>query len=172
MKYSLPVAVALLSLISHHANADPQTERIRKGAEENSAALAAGDYDRVVDFTYPKVVEMIGGRKKMIEILRRLAEDMKSHGTAILGADVSEPKEVVASGSKRFAIIPTVVRMKVPEGTLRSKGFLLGISADEGKTWTFIDGAGITKEKLALVLPEFPPQLTLPSREPPVLEPK
>ena len=35
----------------------------------------------------------------------------------------------------------------------------------------FIDGAGL-KEKLAQVLPEFPPQLLLPPREQPVLEPK
>jgi hypothetical protein len=108
----------------------------------------------------------------MIELLRRGTEDMKSHGSAILGAEVAEPKEVIASGERRFAIVPMTVRVKVPEGTLRSKGFLLAISIDEGKTWTFIDGAGLTKEKLAQLFPDIPSQLTLPSKEPPVLEPK
>jgi hypothetical protein len=121
---------------------------------------------------------MIGGRDKMIETLRNGTEDMKARGNAILGAEVSEPKEVVPRGDKQFAIVPTTTRMRVPEGTLRFKGFLIAISEDRGKTWTFIDGAGLVrepgkeKEKLAQVLPDFPPQLSLPAPEQPVLEPK
>jgi hypothetical protein len=66
----------------------------------------------------------------------------------------------------------------VPNGILRSKGFLIAISEDRGKTWTFIDGAGLVsepgreREKLAQILPDFPAQLALPPREQPALEPK
>ena len=70
MKTFLPLAVALFALSTELVNADSQTERIRKAAQEKSAALAAGNYGRVVDSTYPKLVEMIGGRDKMIETLR------------------------------------------------------------------------------------------------------
>jgi len=114
----------------------------------------------------------------MIETLRRGSEDMKAHGTAILGVEVSEPKEVVTAGEKQFAIVPMIVRIQLPDGTLRSKGFLIAVSEDHGKTWTFIDGGGIIKEpgkereKLAQVIPDFPTQLSLPAREQPMLEPK
>lgn len=172
MKYTLLVAVVLLFLIGQHTYADPETERIRKGAEENSAALAAGNYERVVDLTYPKVVELVGGREKMLELLRRGTEDMKSRGAAILGADISEPKDVATSGTMRFAIVPMNAKVKVPEGILRSKSFLLAVSSDEGKTWTFIDGGGLTQEKLAQLFPDFPSELSLPAREQPVLAPK
>lgn len=172
MKRYLSGVLVLSCLIAQNASADSQTERIRQAAKENSTALTTRNYDRLVELTFPKVVEMIGGRDKMIELLQRGTEDMKSHGSAILGADVAEPKEVITSGDKRFAIVPMTVRVQVPEGTLRSKGFLLAISTDEGKTWTFIDGAGLTKEKLAQLFPDFPSQMFLPSREPPVLEPK
>jgi hypothetical protein len=178
MTYRTSVTLIAIAACAQLVNADPQTERIRKLAAENSGALSSGNYTRLVELTYPKVVQMVGGRDKMIETLRRGSEDMKAHGSAILGAEVSEPKEVVTSGEKQFAIVPMIVRVQVPDGTLRSKGFLIAVSEDRGKTWTFIDGAGIIKEpgkereKLAQVLPDFPAQLALPAREPPELEPK
>src|SRR5437762_12286800 len=130
MTHRISLAVAAIAVCAQFANADPQTERIRNLAAENSAALTAENYPRLVELTYPKVVEMIGGRDKMIETLRKGTEDMKAHGNAILGAEVSEPKEVVPRGDKQFAIVPMITRMQVPEGTLHFKGFLIAISED------------------------------------------
>jgi len=172
MKHQLSVVCAFFCLVAYNAAADPQTERIRQAAKENSTAFATANYDRLVDLTYPKVVELLGGREKMIELLRRGAEDMKSHGSSILGADIAEPKEVITAGDKRFAIVPMIVHVKVPEGTLRTNGFLLAVSTDQGKAWTFIDGAGLTREKLTQVFPDFPSEVSLPAPERPVLEPK
>jgi hypothetical protein len=167
---------------------DPQTvqslsgnahaEQIHKLAVENSVALTSGDYVHVVDLTYPKVVEKIGGRDKMIEMLRRSNEDLKAQGSAILGAEVGEPKEVVMVGDREYAIVPMIVRVQVPQGRLRMNGYLVAISENRGKTWTFIDGAGLhnapagEREALEEILPSFPAQLSLPLWEPPVLEPK
>ena len=106
MKHQLSVVCAFFCLVAYNAAADPQTERIRQAAKENSTAFTTANYDRLVDLTYPKVVELLGGREKMIELLRRGAEDMKSHGSSILGADIAEPKEVITAGDKRFAIVP------------------------------------------------------------------
>ena len=146
MKTFLPLAVALFALSTELVNADSQTERIRKAAQEKSAALAAGNYGRVVDSTYPKLVEMIGGRDKIIETLRHGAEEMKAHGSAIIDADIREPEKVVTAGDKQFAIVPARVSVKqVPLGAPQmqsighAKGFLIAISADDGNMWTFID---------------------------------
>ena len=76
MTHRISLAVAAIAVCAQFANADPQTERIRNLAAENSAALTAENYPRLVELTYPKVVEMIGGRDKMIETLRRGSEDM------------------------------------------------------------------------------------------------
>jgi hypothetical protein len=178
MTYRTSLKLLAVAVCAQLASADSQTQRIRILAAENSAALTSGNYARLVDLTYPKLVEMIGGRDKMIEMLRSGTEDMKAHGSAILGAEVSEPKEVVTAGDKQFAIVPITVRVQVPDGTVRSNSFLVAISEDRGKTWTFIDGAGLHKtsggerESLAQILPAFPAQLSLPPWEPPVVESK
>lgn len=178
MMRSLLIVFVAIVLSTQLVRGDAQTEQIVKLAEENSVALISGNYAHLVDLTYPKVVELIGGRDKMIEALRRSSEDMKARGSKILGAEVSEPKEVVTAGEKQFAVVPMKVRVQVPTGALRSKEFLIAVSEDRGKTWTFVDSAGLVsepgkeREKLAQILPDFPSQLKLPSREEPVWEPR
>jgi hypothetical protein len=53
MKYHLLAVFTLSCLIAQNATADPQTERIRQAAQENGTALTTGDYDRLLDFTFP-----------------------------------------------------------------------------------------------------------------------
>ena len=178
MRYRTSLLLIAIAASCQVASGDPQTEQIRKFAAEDSAALTSGNYARLVDLTYPKLVEIIGGRDKMIETLRRGTEDLKAQGSAILGAEVSEPKKVVTVGNSQFAIVPMIVRVKVSQGILRSNGYLIAVSENRGKTWTFIDGAGLHKaqagerEALERILPGFPAELSLPLWEPPVLEPK
>jgi hypothetical protein len=111
MTYRTLVSLVAITVCAQLASADPQTQRIRTIAAENSAALTSGNYARLVDLTYPKLVEMIGGRDKMIEVLRSGTEDMKAHGSAILGAEVAEPPEIVTAGDKQFAIVREIVRV-------------------------------------------------------------
>jgi TPR repeat protein len=152
--------------------------RIRALAAESCAALTSGHYARVADFTYPKVVEMMGGRDKMIETTRQIVEDMKDRGVTIVSIEVSEPERVVTANDKLFAVVPQVVRMQGAKKTARSNGFLIAVSEDAGKNWSFIDGdalhekPGQERETLAQILPDFPALLSLPKWEPPVFEPK
>jgi hypothetical protein len=77
-------------------------KRIRKLAEEYDAALVVGNYARVVDLMYPTLVEIVGSRRKMIDILREdFSEDRKAEGHSILRIEVSEPKQVVMSAEKQ-----------------------------------------------------------------------
>jgi hypothetical protein len=49
-------------------------------------------------------------------------------------------------------------------------GSLLGISADRGKTWTFVDGSGIGNDETMKkrLLPNLPKELELPKTGKPV----
>lgn len=174
----IALGVIALACLVQTAAADPQTRQIRRLAVESNDALVSGNYSRVVELTYSKVVQMVGGRAKMIEMLQRDAEQMKASGSAILGAEMGEPGDVVDAGHKRFSIVPMTVRVRVPQGTLWTKSFLVAVSENDGTTWQFLDGAGLvkdpakTKERLMQVLPDFPATLALPARDVPQLEPR
>jgi hypothetical protein len=95
-----------------------------------------------------------------------------ARGDTIPIIEVSEPKEIITAGNRQFAIVPMTTRVKIPEGTVHLKGFLIAISSNSGNSWTFIDGTYLTKERLAQLLPDFPVQLSLLPSEQAVFEPK
>jgi hypothetical protein len=149
-----------------------QAKRIRKLAEEYFAAFDVGNYARAVDLMYPTLVKIAGGRSKMIEMLREImrgtGEDMKADASMILATQqVNEPKQIVTVGENQFAILLLTARVDAPGATLQIKSFIIAISSDHGRSWTFIDGAVIagaklTRQDLTKVVPGFPAQLSLP----------
>lgn len=141
-------------------------------AEETARAVVAGDFKRLVELTYPKIIEMVGGAEKMVAALEKDAAEAKDEGVNFVSYTVGEPGEAVRGGSQLFVVVPTELRMKTPEGVWASKSYLVGISDDGGGTWTFIDGAFLDEANLKLVIPAAAGKLTLPKLAGPALEKK
>jgi hypothetical protein len=71
-KICLAVSLILLSSIScarvkreEIKAGEINVEEIKAKAEEAQTALASGDYQKLVDLTYPVLVKQMGGRAKM-----------------------------------------------------------------------------------------------------------
>ncbi len=61
----------LLVLCGITARADDEAKSaVKKKAQEVGESVIKGDYSKVVDLTYPKLVELMGGRDKMIDSMR------------------------------------------------------------------------------------------------------
>jgi TPR repeat protein len=152
--------------------------RIRAFADEANAALVSENYARVVDFTYPKAVELMGGRDEAIARLREIIDDLKDRHASITKIEVQEPDRVVASKDRLFAVVPQTIRMESAKKTVRTSSFLIAVSETAGQHWHFIDCAKLSqnpdtaREILTKIVPDFPARLALPKFEPPVAEPK
>jgi hypothetical protein len=170
------VLVLLLSFTAHaladesRKAKDIDAEAIRHQADLMGKAMLTEDFKTLTDFTFPKLVEILGGPDRMIERLKAGMEQMKKSGYAFKSYDVQVPKQIVDSGSDIIAIVPQIIVMTVPTGTLTQKGYLIAVSSDQGGHWTFLDSAAVDDEKLKVLLPKFPPELKLPPREKPVIE--
>lgn len=142
---------------------EPRSAVAKKQAREIGEAIKAEDYAKIIDLTYPKVIEIMGGREKMIDALKDGMRELKEKGFRFRSLEVSEPGEVLSEGKNTFVVVPTTTEMTAPGGKIVVKSYLLGISPDGGKAWTFVDGNGIgTPEKRAKILPKLPEQLKLP----------
>jgi hypothetical protein len=150
--------------------AEEKPEQVAKRqADEVAQATIKGDFKKLAELTYPKVIEMIGGRERMIEKMEEWQKDMKAKGYAFRSAKVEDALPLVAGGLEVFTVVPFTLEMKAPTGKATMKSFLLGISADKGKTWTFVDGSGISNREMAKkLLPNLPATLQLPKKEKPV----
>lgn len=150
---------------------DKAEQTAKSKANEVAQATLKGDWNKVLDSTYPEIVKQAGGREKMLDLMKRTTEQMKTKGFAFRSAKIGDTAQVVAVGDKRFAVVPLSLVMKVPRGTVAVKSFLLGISADKGKTWTFINGDKAHDEAVKKMLPDLPASLKLPEKEKPVFMP-
>src|ERR1700722_15964819 len=125
------------------AGADELSKAIVKNqAQEMADATIAGDYAKLIDHTYPPAVEAQGGRKEAVQSAEATMKLMNDKGFTITKYEVGEPGNFYSEGGNTFVVIPSTMEMKFPAGKAIQKPYLLGISSDAGKTWSFIDCSG------------------------------
>jgi len=136
----------------------------RAQAEESGRAFMAGDFGKLLDYTYPRVVELGGGRERLLAHLRTEAEAMRADGFEFVAYEAGEAGEPLAlSGEKLTAVlVPVLLKLKAGGRVFSQQSYLVGVSADGGRRWTFISGSGLDAERLKLVLPEAGGRLKLP----------
>ena len=160
----LILACLALGLVCAEVRAEgPSKDAVKKLAIEMKDGTLAGDYAVVIDHTYPTIVKEMGGREKAIEQVKSIMESMKNQGFEITRYNVGEPGEFKTEGVNTFVVVPTSLEMKFAAGRVIQKSYLLGVSPDGGKAWTFLDGAGARdKATWARVVPKLPEGFKLP----------
>ena len=161
--------LALLCLTARAAGKGDVKQRVKAKVEEINRALIKEDFSRVADLTYKGVVKLAGGRDKMIAIMKTGMKEMKSKGYAIRSVKVGNPSDPVSEGGESYVVVPIQLEMKAPGGKIHQKGFVIGVSRDKGKTWTFVNG-DLGKQKVKQILPNLPDKLKLPKKQKPEFE--
>jgi hypothetical protein len=164
------IILALLCLVMLvPAKADePDRTAVKKLAKELGEATLKGDHAKVIDCTHDGIVKELGGRAKAIQTTNTIMRTLRSQGITFKTFEAGDPGEFHTEGANTFVLVPTRVEMTIPDGRMIAKSYLLGISADGGKTWKFADGAGLAqKEQRDKVLPKLPDTLKLPEKQEP-----
>jgi hypothetical protein len=140
---------------------------VRAKVEEINNALIKEDFGKIADLTHPKIVKLMGGRDKMISVMKDSTAKMKANGYVIRSVKVGAPSDLVSGGGDSYVVVPFQLEMKVPRGKVTQKSFVIGVSSDRRKTWKFINGS-VDRKLIKKVLPELPEKLKLPEKEKPV----
>lgn len=140
-------------------------------ANQLNDAVLSGDYEKAADLTYPKLVQLIGGRARYLEVLKNGMSEMQSGGFQLISTVAGDAKDVIEIGADVYAIVPTTLKIKVREGTLVGESAMIGVSKDRGEHWTFVDvGNGLDNQRLKILFPAVANRLKLPEQKPPVLQ--
>ncbi len=137
-------------------------------AQEVNDAFRRRDFVRMVDLTYPKVIESAGGRDKMIASLAKGMKEMESEGVSVLSSTAGAPTQIVHVSEWIYAVVPTTLKVKAKDGIFQTESSMIGISADQGANWTFIDAGGKDHAQLLSFLPAPANTLKLPAEKEPV----
>ena len=99
----------------------------------------------------------------MIAFLTANIQGGKLKGVTIHSVKIDLPTEFVTVDSELFTVLPKVQEMAAPAtGKFEHKSFLIGVSTNSGKSWSFIEGTSNDRASIKKVLPNFPQELELP----------
>jgi hypothetical protein len=141
---------------------------LKAQAEEMGRASLRQDHQRMADLTHPALVRQAGGRSKYIQMLDSTAKEIKSQGFGLAGIHFEAPSALVESAGNVYAVIPYKMDMTGPGGAQgTTPGYFIGVSADGGRSWKFVDGAGADGDRgnVKQMLPGFPDELALPPKQ-------
>ncbi|MEO8515931.1 MAG: hypothetical protein ABI426_04260 [Flavobacterium sp.] len=161
--FFISFSITSYSQTSNANNSALQIE-IKKQANEMGDAFIKGDYKSFVKFTYPKLIQLMGGESKMIATLTKTINDTKSQGVSFLGVTFDNPTKIIKVKNELQCTIVQHLAAHVPNGNTTSSSTLIGISLDNGKKWYFIDSTNKTNAQMKQLLPNLSPEIILPKK--------
>jgi len=92
--------------------------------------------------------------------LARVFDTMRRTGVRYTYFETSVPQELFSDGVRLYAFVPygRTVEDTNERRVSQTRSFLIALSADAGKTWTFVDGEGLTPDKIRYIVPSYADQ--------------
>ncbi|WP_114749577.1 hypothetical protein [Pleomorphovibrio marinus] len=145
-------------------------EEIKVAAQIYAYALKHHDQDVLLDFTYPALVEKAGGRPAMKRILQGIQQTQLEKGQVFQGLELRFPINHVKVKEEIHALVPVVIKSKVPGGILISETTLIAVATDQRSNWYFIETTSLDERNVQKVVPTWDNSLMLPPKKAPIFK--
>ena len=154
------------SSISFAQSTEELKESALRDAKIASQATLKMDFEKVLDYTYPSILELMGGKEKAIELLNSTFNTMKESGFVFEKSDILEVSDVVFEDDQYRCYIEGFNQMIMSGKRMKSKSYLFGIYNSEAKFWYFMEAKQLKNEAMMnLVFPNFKTSLEIPDDE-------
>jgi hypothetical protein len=136
---------------------------IKSLASRFAKASFNSDHKTVIDLTYPGLVAYSGGRDTMQKLITERIASLKKQGVISFDGSVGSPGPLYKAGNQLHCLIPETIIMKMFNGRYVTRSYLLGVSTDSGKSWTFMDVGNMPQTVLHTLLPDYNDDLVIPT---------
>lgn len=137
---------------------------VKGNVQKMMDATCTGDYNTVLDMTYPKVLELMGGKEAALKEIEAAMKAIKGQGITFKVKEVSTP--TVMKGAKdHYSVTPYSLLMTVPGKKITLISAVVGISTDEGKSWKYINLDDKGEKGVRDMLPQLPAEMKIPKQE-------
>ncbi len=163
MKELLIIVVFLLVGVNAYAQND-HSENIKRDGNKMINFMIEKDYESLSRFTYPVIVEWMGGKERMINLISKEMQRIEDQGVVFLELSLGEPEKLYTAGKEIHCLVPQKVILENNDGKIISSSHLLAVSVDLGENWYFVDTAQLTSENVTVLFPKFNSDLKIPAK--------
>jgi hypothetical protein len=151
----ISLTIWILNLPSGFGQGTAAAQHLKEQAAKMGTALLSKDLKTFGKYINPHILELMGGQENMEKGLNLSLDNMKQQQISFKSINFGEPSAFVKSGNELQCTIPQNTEISTPKGITKSKSTLIAISADEGKTWTFVDTSNKDINTLRKILPNL-----------------
>ena len=155
-------AVLFLSLIFNTAWAQ-DTVFLKKQARRFAIATFNGDHQTIIALTYPELVKLSGGPEQMQKLITEKIESLKKQGVMKFDGSIGSPSPFYKAGDQIHCLLPETLVLKTFNGRYVGRSYLLAVTKDKGKNWTFLDVGNMPADVLHRLLPTYNDELIIPA---------
>ena len=161
------LALFLLPLALGAADLRPT---IKLEAARCAAAWQREDYNGILTYQPPRIIQLAGGRAALVHDLKEQFASARAYGAESLEAIPGAPSSPRQIGRWLTSLLPVKAVLHGPHLDLTQETHVLALSADQGKHWYFVLLHEVTPAELKAWFPEFAGQFALPTDPAPQLE--
>ena len=143
------------------------SENIKRDGNQMIASMLEKDYEGLSKFTYPVIIECMGGKEKMINLITEEMQKVENQGLVFIELSIGEPEKEYEAGEEIHCLVPQKVILENKDGKIISSSHLLAVSSDLGENWYFVDTAQLTSENVTVLFPRFNSNLKIPVKSQP-----
>ena len=137
--------------------------RAQQDVQALTEALYRGDADTVVRFTHPKVLELQGGPDAARQAIEKAMAGIRANKMSVESMTFPEPPACVASGGRRFVLVPTLSIITIGSERVESLNYQFGVLDPGASGFTYIEGSRVNARTVQLLFPGFPKTVTFPA---------
>jgi hypothetical protein len=142
---------------------DPPTgDRVQADVQALTEAVYAGEVDRIIDYTHPTVLELLGGSATARQSVERVAVGMRKLGMKLESMSFPAAPTCVSGGGRRFAIVPTLNLVTAGPQRFESLNFQLGVLEPGATAWKYVEGSRVNNQNVRVLFPGFPEGVEFP----------
>lgn len=132
-------------------------------AKEYGEAFVRDDVERLVQLTYPRYIESIGGSQRLTTMARATRKQMEQYGMQLISWAPTEVTQLLEESDSLYAVVPMAMRRKGRGYVFEDYDCLIAASTDRGEHWTFVSSNCVN---LKDAFPQVANKLTLCSEKP------
>ncbi|MEY4876602.1 MAG: hypothetical protein RL708_1751 [Bacteroidota bacterium] len=137
------------------------SNQIKLAANQTLTKLKSKNYVAYAESMYPKLLDFLGGKEKVIAFIENYFGELEKKGTVLNSFTVDNPSKLLKEGDELQCTINVTMEIKRDTTLSKISSIFVCISNNGGKSWYFLDTFGKTKSVMRQYFPNISDNLEL-----------